>query len=163
MVRAGQAIPARDLQREHPEWLSGSQVRLEIPAARAWIFQMMCHFIDEGHVRWIRYDYNHDPLRRVEPPRQARNTRPDPNPLPARGVRPFRPPAAKYPDLCIESCASGGRRIDLETIRRAHTFWKSDETNNLAVARFHQTGGNQFLPGGLLNTNLPGCVSGDPF
>ena len=61
---------------------------------------------------------------------------------------------AKYPDLLIEGCASGGRRIDLETIRRSHTFWKSDDTSRLPVMRFHETGANSFLPGGLLNANL---------
>jgi alpha-galactosidase len=65
--------------------------------------------------------------------------------------------------MVIESCASGGRRIDLETIRRAHTFWKSDETNNLLVARSQETGGNTFLPGGLLNTNLPGASGASTF
>jgi alpha-galactosidase len=59
-----------------------------------------------------------------------------------------------WPDLLIEGCASGGRRIDLETIRRAHTFWKSDDTVDLPVLRFHLTGANAFLPGGLLNANL---------
>ncbi len=58
----GRADPGTRLQREHPEWMAGNQVRLEIPAARQWLFQMMCGFIDEGHVRWIRYDYNFDPL-----------------------------------------------------------------------------------------------------
>lgn len=61
----------------------------------------------------------------------------------------------RCPGLFIDNCASGGRRIDLETIRRAHTFWKSDETSNVMAARFQETGGNRLLPGGLLNTNLP--------
>ncbi len=43
----------------------------------------------------------------------------------------------------------------METIRRAHTFWKSDETGSLVAARFQESGGNRFLPGVLLNTNLP--------
>ena len=159
----GQAFAGTRLAKEHPEWLSGTQVKLEIPAARQWLFEMMCHFIDEGHIRWIRYDYNQDPLDEWN-----RRDKPD-----TRGLTQIRYLQGeyeffdrlrqKYPDLWIESCASGGRRIDLETIRRAHTFWKSDETNDLAVARFHQTGGNQFLPGVLLNTNLPGWCQATRF
>jgi alpha-galactosidase len=151
----GQAFAGTRLVKEHPDWLSGTQVKLEVPAVRQWLFEMMCHFIDEGHVRWIRYDYNHDPLGEW-------NRRDTPQ---TRGLTQIRYLQGeyeffdrlrqKYPDLLIESCASGGRRIDLETIRRAHTFWKSDETMDLAVARLHETGANQFLPGVLLNTNLP--------
>lgn len=32
----------------------------------------------------------------------------------------------RHPHLIIDNCASGGRRIDLETIRRATPFWRSD-------------------------------------
>ena len=32
----------------------------------------------------------------------------------------------RYPDLLIDSCASGGRRIDLETLRRAVVYTRSD-------------------------------------
>jgi alpha-galactosidase len=60
----------------------------------------------------------------------------------------------RYPDLLIEGCASGGRRIDLQTVQRSHTFWKSDDTARLNVMRFHETGGNALLPGALLNANL---------
>jgi alpha-galactosidase len=153
------------LTREHPNWVFGGQgqVAMEIPAARQWLFDMMCHFIDEGHVAWIRYDYNHDPLVEWD----ARD-KPE-----TRGLTQIRYLQGeyeffdrlrqKYPRLLIESCASGGRRIDLETIRRAHTFWKSDETGNLIVARSQETGGNRFLPGVLLNTNLPASTPTDHF
>jgi hypothetical protein len=42
----------------------------------------------------------------------------------------------------------------LETIERSHTLWKSDETGSLPVMRFQETGGNVFLPGVLLKTEL---------
>jgi alpha-galactosidase len=151
----GRADLGTRLQREHPEWVVGNQVKLEIPEARQWLFEMMCGFIDEGNVRWIRYDYNFDPLGEWD-----RRDKPD-----TRGLTQIRYLEGeyelfdrlrqRYPDLLIESCASGGRRIDLETIRRAHTFWKSDETGNLIAARSQETGASRFLPGVLLNTNLP--------
>jgi alpha-galactosidase len=31
-----------------------------------------------------------------------------------------------HPDLLIDNCAEGGRKIDLETIRRSIVFWRSD-------------------------------------
>ncbi|MCF0234547.1 MAG: alpha-galactosidase [Thermoguttaceae bacterium] len=33
---------------------------------------------------------------------------------------------AKFPDICQENCASGGRRIDFEMVKRAHSYCRSD-------------------------------------
>ena len=35
---------------------------------------------------------------------------------------------AAYPHLAIDDCASGGRRIDLETMSRSTPLWRSDNT-----------------------------------
>ncbi len=32
----------------------------------------------------------------------------------------------RFPTLCIDNCASGGRRIDIETLRRSVPLWRSD-------------------------------------
>ncbi len=32
----------------------------------------------------------------------------------------------RFPNLLIDTCASGGRRLDLETLRRAVPLWRSD-------------------------------------
>jgi alpha-galactosidase len=159
----GRADPGTRLAREHADWIVGNQVRLEVPEAREWLFKMMCGFIDEGHVRWIRYDYNFDPL-------AGWNQCDKPE---ARGLTQIRYLQGeyelldrlreKYPDLLIESCSSGGRRIDLETMRRAHTYWKSDQTGCLITARSQETGGNSLLPGVLLNTNLPATSQATAF
>ncbi len=142
------------LGREHPEWVCNDLLNLGQPDAREWIFRMMRQHIDEGGVRWIRFDFNTEPL-----PTWERMDSPE-----TRGLAQARHIAGlydlldrlrtAYPDLLLEGCASGGRRIDLETIKRSHTFWKSDETGSLPVLRFHETGGNRFLPAGLLNANL---------
>lgn len=164
----GRAMPGTRLATEHPEWVVNNQVKLEIPAARNWLFDEMCKRIDEGKVAWIRYDMNQGYF----PPDvltswNARDTTTTQGLTQIRYLQGeyelFDHIRAKYPEIVIESCASGGRRIDLETISRAHTFWKSDETNNLVVARSQETGGNFFLPGGLLNTNLPGSSSASMF
>jgi alpha-galactosidase len=161
-------MPGSRLAVEHPEWVYRNQVKLEIPAARDWLFDAMSTAIDEAGAAWIRYDMNQGYFK--------------PDPLTAWSERDtadtqgltqiryllgeydlFDRLRSKYPNMAIESCASGGRRIDLETIRRAHTFWKSDETNNLVIARSQETGANYFLPGGLLNTNLPGASAATTF
>ena len=146
--------PNTRLVREHPEWVHGDLVDLGNKDAREWIFAMMKGFIDEGHIRWIRWDFNTSPLGNWDGA-----DAPDQHGLSQirhiMGLYELLDRLMKtYPDLLIEGCASGGQRIDLETIKRSHTFWKSDETGSLPAMRFHETGGNTFLPGILLNTNL---------
>ena len=33
---------------------------------------------------------------------------------------------SQHPDLIIDNCASGGRRIDIETLRRSYVLWRDD-------------------------------------
>jgi len=141
-------------QHEHPEWLLGKNLlNLCEPGVRTLILDMMSGIINDVGVDWIRFDFNIDPLDswlKSEGPEQ-------------HGLCQLRYISGLYalldelmrrhPTLFIEQCAGGGRRIDLETIRRGHSFWKSDETVDLPILRFHETGANCFLPGGFLNTN----------
>ncbi|MBP5206826.1 MAG: alpha-galactosidase, partial [Clostridia bacterium] len=57
---------------------------------------------------------------------------------------------AKYPDLIIDNCASGGRRIDIETLQRSVPVWRTDafcEPDCDADAIQTQTFGfNRFIP-----------------
>ena len=61
----------------------------------------------------------------------------------------------KYPDLLIDNCASGGR-IDIETLKRAIPFFRSDyqcEFNpNPDVTQTHGTNISRYLP-------YTGCTS----
>lgn len=148
------AEPNTQIAHEHPEWLQGKLVNLAHPAVNEWLFQAMRSVINELGAKWIRHDANINPLQfweKMDSPQ-------------SRGLGQARYLAALYeqfdrlmkefPDLLIEGCASGGRRIDLETLKRSHTFWKSDKTDDVPTFRFQGTGANQFLPGGMLNANL---------
>jgi alpha-galactosidase len=53
----------------------------------------------------------------------------------------------RHPEVILESCASGGRRIDLATLRNRHTVWISDATAGASIIRFHLEGLNLLLPG----------------
>jgi len=139
--------------RLHPDLVSGGLLYLGTAEARKIVVETLSRLITEIGVDWIRYDFNMDPLpawEKLEGPEE-------------KGLCQIRHINGLYkvldelmkrhPRLLIEQCAGGGRRIDLETVRRGHTFWKSDQTRDRDVLRFHQTGGNMFLPGGLLNIN----------
>ncbi len=62
----------------------------------------------------------------------------------------------KYPHLLIDNCASGGRRIDIETLKRSIPFFRSDyqcEFNaNGDVLQCHNVGISRYLP-------FNGCTS----
>jgi alpha-galactosidase len=118
--------------------------RLEV---QDWVGHMMDRYIRELDLRYIRYDFNIDPLLFW-----------DAHDLPnRRGITQLRHIRGLYaildglrerhPNLILEGCASGGRRIDLEMARRFHTFWISDYTVDPAIVRFHLFGINHFLPG----------------
>ena len=62
--------------------------------------------------------------------------------------------AARHPDWLLESCSSGGLRIDLGLARHVDTFSISDQMTNHKICGYMQARGNQFLPGRLLNGGL---------
>ena len=56
---------------------------------------------------------------------------------------------ARHPGLFIDNCASGGRRIDLETIQRSVALWRSDTACGSGRGDWHQAqafGMNYYLP-----------------
>ena len=54
-------------------------------------------------------------------------------------------PAA--PQVHLEACAGGGHRMDLGTLRRAHSAWMSDNSHSYDAIRRFQMGLNRVLPG----------------
>lgn len=114
---------------------------------QAWVRNLLDTYIRKYDLKYIRYDFNIDPLPFW-----------DANDLPNRSgltqlqyIRGFYAVLdwvrERNPDTVLEGCASGGRRIDLETVRRFHIFNISDQTYDPALIRFHLHGINCFLPG----------------
>jgi alpha-galactosidase len=56
----------------------------------------------------------------------------------------------KYPDLIIDNCSSGGRRIDIETLKRSIPFFRSDYqcffNANAEVLQIHNTNASAYFP-----------------
>ncbi len=157
---------------EHKEWLipavdgqpysyHGNPINvwildLSIPDAQQWVIDLIGDYARRLELKWIRFDFN---FKLINTWIAASKNMPD-----RRGLKEIRYVEGLYnildkllenhPDMIIEWCAGGGRRIDLETIRRSHTFWKSDLTGRADHTKPHLTGGNLFLPGNYLNSNL---------
>ncbi|NOX52891.1 MAG: hypothetical protein GXP27_00320 [Planctomycetes bacterium] len=124
--------PGTKLDREHPEFLlkvneHGDRLfNLGSPAAR----QFLTNFLDQRIKQWgvdiYRNDFNIDPLpfwRKQDPDDR-------------QGITEIRYVEGLYrmwsdllrrnPGLTIDNCASGGRRIDLETCSLSYPLWRSD-------------------------------------
>jgi alpha-galactosidase len=124
--------PGTKIDREHPEFVmkakgEGSQLfRLHDEKARKWLTDYIDVQITAARILWLRWDFNITPLgfwrRNDEPDRQ--------------GITEIRhieglyamwdDLRARHPGLVIDNCASGGRRIDIETSSRSLPLWHSD-------------------------------------
>ena len=115
---------------EHPEFVfggaAGGLFKLNEPEARRWLTDLLAARIEEAGLDMYRNDFNIDPL-----PFWRENDAPD-----REGITEIRyieglyamwdELRARRPGLLIDNCASGGRRIDLETCMRSIPLWRSD-------------------------------------
>lgn len=118
------------IEREHPEWIARGEpfhlFRLDIPEARAWLTDYIDKQISEAGLGWIRWDFNIEALGYWR-----KNDAPD-----RQGITEIRHVEGLYamwqelmrrhPGLIVDVCASGGRRIDFETLRYGLPLWHSD-------------------------------------
>jgi len=141
----------------HPEWLLGTGnvnrlLDLGNPDARKWLTDYMDEFLTEQHIDIYRQDYNINPLD-FWPGRDASNRQGITEIHYIEGYLAYLDELLKrHPQLLIDSCASGGRRNDLETMRRAVPLWRCDhildpianqcETSGLALWIPYQGGFN---------------------
>lgn len=155
--------PGTALGTERPEWVNHGLLDLGIPEARAYMTRYLKTAIRQYGVDLLRIDFNIDPL----PAWQARNgQQPHRVGLPeiryVEGLyRMWDDLRAEFPRLVIDNCASGGMRIDLETMARSLALWRTDDTiDPLFRNDFDQAAlQNQVMTAGL-NRYLPFSVSG---
>ncbi len=143
-----------DFAKEHPEWmLHGPGDKddylfdLGNPEARKWFLGFFGDLIEENGIDYYRQDFNIRPE-----PFWAANDKPG-----REGITEIRYIEGLYaywdyllerfPDLLIDNCASGGRRLDLETVSRSAPLWRTDyqygEPNGYQC---HTYGLNFYLP-----------------
>ncbi len=123
--------PGTWLYEEHPEWLlgpEGGQKLLDLgnAEARVWLTDHVDRLMTEQGIDLYRQDFNIDPLefwRQADAPDRQGMTE-------IRYVEGYLAYwdelLRRHPAMFIDSCASGGRRNDLETMRRAIPLWRSD-------------------------------------
>jgi alpha-galactosidase len=132
-LEAETADPGSDLLKTHPDWYlqkdgpnTQGLLNLGNPAALSGMTELLSNLITHCFIAWYRQDFN------VEPDGYwAKNDAPD-----RIGVTEMEDIAGLYafwdalrwthPGLQIDNCASGGRRLDLETMSRSVSLWRSD-------------------------------------
>ncbi|MBR5626209.1 MAG: alpha-galactosidase [Thermoguttaceae bacterium] len=137
-VEPCRAIQGRPITLEHPEYFlsnvpqdqrnDGETLLLDLgnPVSLQWAIDVLSELIQNYNIDWYEEDFNLDPadiLYKYDEPNRT-------------GMREMRfveghfkfwdTLLEKFPHLKILNCASGGRRIDLETIARGEPLWRSD-------------------------------------
>lgn len=143
--RAVQGMP---LTLDHPDWFLGDKteganllLNLGNPEARKGITDLIAGIIKEQGIDCYRQDFNLSPL----PYWQATDT-PDRVGMTEighiEGLYSFWDELRRrFPNLLIDNCASGGRRLDFEMLRRSIPLWASDMpcySTNFTVERNQQ-------------------------
>ncbi|MHB9038157.1 MAG: alpha-galactosidase [Armatimonadota bacterium] len=120
------------IHKEHPEWLlslpdSPQYVfNMGIPEARLWMTDLISGILDEEGIDVYRQDANVDFLahwRTADAPDRLGMT----EIKHVEGLYAFLDELLRrHPNLIIDNCASGGRRLDLEMTSRSIPLWRSD-------------------------------------
>ncbi|SPE51202.1 exported hypothetical protein [Verrucomicrobia bacterium] len=135
----------------HPEWLLDNGAdsllfNLGNPAARRFLTDFISAKIQEFGLGCYRQDFNIDPLgfwRKADAPDRQGIT----EIRYIEGLYAFWDELlTRHSELLIDNCASGGRRIDLETLGRATPFWRTDGPRDPIAHQCHTYGLLSWVP-----------------
>jgi alpha-galactosidase len=129
-----------DLAKAHPDWIVFAKdksrfnnlVNFGNPEALNWFIKTFDKLVRDNNVRWFRFDTGAGCEDYPEPPRR-------------KGILKIRHYEGlmrfwdhllhEHPALLFEGCSNGGRRMDLSSIKRSHTFWCNDHTQHPDIVR----------------------------
>lgn len=150
------ALDGTRIVREHPEWLLKTEgcnnyiVNYGNPEALAYTKEILRSYVRELHLSCYRQDFNIE-LTNFFRESDGENR---------RGINEIKHITgmydlwdalqAEFPDLMIDNCSSGGRRIDIETMKRSIPFFRSDYqcnfNENPDVLQVHNANSSLYLP-----------------
>jgi alpha-galactosidase len=142
--------PDSDLFRAHPDWMLGPAdqttgrhqmvLNLALPEVRDTLFRQVSAILTEYPIDYIKWDHN-----RLLPVVDAAQT---------RGIYDLIDRLrAAHRSVEIESCASGGGRIDAGILARTHRVWLSDSNDALERLRM-QHDAALFLPSAITGSHV---------
>lgn len=149
-----------DLARAHPEWILQADGRLParsrdqqvlnlaIPEAFDHVLERMTAIIGDYAVDAVKWDHNRDLVEAGFPGGGAA--------VHEQTLAAYRLMATlgeRFPSLEIESCSSGGGRVDLGVIEHTARVWVSDDIDPLERQQMHRWT-QQLLPPELLGSHI---------
>jgi alpha-galactosidase len=160
-------VASTGIHKAHPEWCLRSSpdsqnaflrntflLNFGLPEVQEYFFGIVKGFMDLPGFRVYRQDFNMDPL-----PYWRHNDAPDRQGMTEmkyiEGLYAYWDKiATTWPESLMEECASGGHRIDLETLMRMHIHqktdhWFDDESDQTAIF-----GLSQFMPNNVIVAHL---------
>ncbi|WP_394253317.1 alpha-galactosidase [Arthrobacter pityocampae] len=126
--------PDSDLARAHPDWILQPEGRLPLPGrqqqvlnlahpdAYAYILERLDDILTTNDIAYVKWDHNRDLLEAAD----ARTGRAAVHRHVEALYRLLDELRRRHPGLEIESCASGGARVDLGILARTDRVWTSD-------------------------------------
>ncbi len=138
------------LAENHPEWVLGGKqgglLNLGDPDAWRWLVERYDRIITDEGIDYYRQDFNMDPL----PYWRAHDTEDRQGITEIRHVEGYLAfwdeLVRRHPDMMIDSCASGGHRNDLETMRRSVPLLRSDAILDPIGEQCHTYGFASWIP-----------------
>lgn len=152
--------PDSALYRAHPDWALGlpgrplllgrNQLVLNLarPDVQAYLLDALSALLRRYPIRYLKWDHNRD----LAPAADAAGS-------PAyhgnvRGLYALLDELRRrHPEVELESCASGGARVDLGILARTHRVWTSDSNDALERLSIQQ-GASYFLPSLILGSHV---------
>ncbi|ROP60901.1 alpha-galactosidase [Curtobacterium sp. ZW137] len=154
-----------DLARAHPEWIMQADGRLPvrsrhqqvlnlaIPEAYEYVLDRMTVIIDEYRIDYVKWDHNRDLV--------EAGYRDGGAAVHEQTLAAYRLMAAlkdRFPGFEIESCSSGGSRVDLGVIEHTDRVWVSDCIDPLERQQMNRWT-MQLLPAELLGSHIASGVN----
>ena len=159
------------LYRSHPDWVLGypderaptgrNQLVLDLsnPEVRDFLFEALSTLLRHGGIDYLKWDCNrelypasHDGMMRAT--------------AQVNGLYALLDCLqAEFPEIQIESCASGGGRIDFGILSRVMRFWASDATDALDRIRIQDTL-SRYVPVEMIGSHVgpsPNPITGRAF
>lgn len=139
--------PDSDLARAHPDWVMAPSpermplesrhqqvLNLAIPGAFDHVFTQMDALLREYDIAYLKWDHNRDLIEAATQATGAAATHAQTEAV----YRLLDALEAAHPGLEIESCSSGGARVDLGVLERTDRIWVSDCIDPLERAQMNR-------------------------
>ena len=148
-----------NLYRNHPDWLlalpgydqpSGRWqyvLDLQNKDCFQYLFERLDHLLSRYNIGYLKWDMNRE---LVQPGHEGH---PAVHGQTLAFYRLIDELCAKHPEVEIESCSSGGGRIDFEVLKRTHRFWASD-CNDALERQTIQKGMGYFFPPEVIGAHI---------